>query len=91
MAKHRSKKQIVRDRRRVAELYLTGKYQEDIADELSLSRATVSRDLRPIVDQWQAEAVGDIKRKKMTLRRRQKLMKNQCIILIWREMLLLAT
>ena len=77
MAKHRSKSQKIRDRRNVAELYLAGRYQEEIAVELGLSQATVSRDLRYILAQWQTEAVQDVAKRRAII--------EQKYLLVWRE------
>ena len=68
---------MIRDRRKGAEFYLEGRYQDEIADALGLSQATVSRDLRHILDQWQAEAVKDVKEKKAVIERKYEF--------IWRE------
>lgn len=51
--------QIARDRRRIADLYLQGWIQADIADELHLSQPTVSRDLAALHKQWIASALVD--------------------------------
>lgn len=50
--KRRSTSQLVRDRRRIADLYLQGWLQVDIADELHIDQSTVSRDLKAIQAAW---------------------------------------
>jgi hypothetical protein len=52
--------QIARDRRRVADLYLKGWLQADIAAELSIDQSTVSRDLKALQKAWMASALVDI-------------------------------
>lgn len=57
--KHRSKSQIARDRRRIADLYLQGWLQVDIAEEVGLSNATISRDLKVLQSEWLESALVD--------------------------------
>ena len=58
--KRRSKGQLIRDRRRISDLYLQGVLQIDIADELDISSATVSRDLTHLYKEWQQSSLVDI-------------------------------
>lgn len=57
--KRRSRAQLTRDRRRIADLYLQGWIQADIAAELSISPATVSRDLAALRRDWLESALVD--------------------------------
>lgn len=50
--RRRSNGQLVRDRRRIADLYLKGWLQVDIADDVGLHQSMVSRDLKAIQKQW---------------------------------------
>ena len=59
MAENRSKEKRDADRRRVAALYLQGRYQVDIAAELGIDQSTVSRDLKAIRKEWRASSVRD--------------------------------
>ena len=47
-------------RRRVAELYLLRKTQEEIADETGFSQSTVSRDVNFLIQEWRKDAQADI-------------------------------
>jgi hypothetical protein len=58
--KRRSNGQLVRDRRRIADLYLQGWIQADIADELQLDQSTISRDLKHLYKEWQQSSLIDI-------------------------------
>lgn len=60
MPKRRDPAQLSRDRRRIAEMYLRGAIQADIAKELDIDQSTVSRDLRALQDEWLASALVDI-------------------------------
>jgi hypothetical protein len=60
MTKRRSTSQLARDRKRIAELYLKGWIQADIADDIGVDQSTVSRDLSVLIDEWREEAVKDI-------------------------------
>jgi len=73
----RSPSQVARQRRKIAEMYLQGRYQEEIAAELGLAQSTVSRDLKHLLDEWQEETKGDIDQRKAELK--------QMYSLIWRE------
>jgi predicted transcriptional regulator len=57
--KRRSTAQRVRDRRKIADLYLQGWIQADIADELTISQQTVSNDLKALHGEWLASALMD--------------------------------
>lgn len=59
MAENRSRAKRDADRRRVAALYLQGRYQADIAAELGVDQSTVSRDLAAIRKEWRASSVRD--------------------------------
>ena len=56
--------QIERDRRKIGSLYLRGAIQADIAEELGLSQATVSRDIHALIQDWQRDAARDIGERK---------------------------
>ena len=58
--KRRSNGQLIRDRRRIADLYLRGWLQVDIAAEVGLSQSTVCQDLKALHKQWVASALVDI-------------------------------
>lgn len=60
MAKDRKPAEVERDRRNIARLYLKGEIQVDIAAQLGISQATVSRDIKFIQNEWQTERVYDI-------------------------------
>ena len=60
MSKRRDSAQLERDRRRIAEMYLRGALQVDIAEELHIDQSTVSRDLKALQDEWRASALIDI-------------------------------
>jgi predicted transcriptional regulator len=57
--KRRGKAQVARDRRRIADLYLQGEIQADIAEALEISQATVSRDIKALQGEWLASALVD--------------------------------
>lgn len=57
--RHRSNSEKIRDRRRVAELYLKGWLQADIAKELGRSQSTVGRDLVELRKQWLKSSLVD--------------------------------
>ena len=63
MAK-RSTAQIERDRRNIANYYLQGWLQSDIADKLNLSQPTISRDISVLQEQWRESSLVDIDEKK---------------------------
>jgi transposase len=61
MGTSNSKKlEIKKRRRRVAELYLRGWSQREIADDIDMSVATVNRDLSAIQEQWTESALIDM-------------------------------
>lgn len=57
---HRTKHQIEQDRQIIAELYLKQWRQADIARELGISQATVSRDLLAIQKRWRESSIRDM-------------------------------
>ena len=57
--KRRSNGQLARDRRRIADLYLKGWLQVDIADELELSQSTISNDIKALQGKWLRSALVD--------------------------------
>jgi predicted transcriptional regulator len=62
--KRRSNGQLARDRRRIADLYLQGWIQADIAKEVGIDQSTVSRDLQHLYGEWQQSALVDIDKAK---------------------------
>lgn len=60
MGRQRDPAQIARDRRRIADLYLQGWIQADIAAECEINQSTVSRDLKALHQQWLDSALVDI-------------------------------
>jgi len=58
--KRRSKSQLIRDRRRIADMYLQGKTQADIAEEVGIDQSTVSRDIAALQGAWRESALIDI-------------------------------
>lgn len=58
--KRRKRSQLIRDRRRIADLYLQGWTQAAIGDELHIDQSTVSRDLVALQEAWQESALIDI-------------------------------
>ena len=62
--KRRSPSQIARDRRKMADLYLQGWLQCDIAERLGLSAPTVSNDLRSLQSEWRKSALVDFNKAK---------------------------
>ena len=59
MGKRRDTAQIARDRKRIGDCYLKGWLQADIADELGISQATVSRDIKALQQAWLDSALVD--------------------------------
>jgi hypothetical protein len=57
--KRRSASQLARDRRKIADLYLQGWLQTDIAEELGMSQATISNDIKALQAEWVASAKVD--------------------------------
>ena len=62
--KRRSNGQLARDRRLIADLYLQGWLQADIAGEIGISPATVSRDIKALQKDWLASALIDFDKAK---------------------------
>jgi DNA-binding transcriptional ArsR family regulator len=50
---------IAQRRAKVAEMYLKGRFQWEIADSLGIDQATVSRDLKALQKEWKESAVRD--------------------------------
>ena len=59
MAGRRPDIEIVKRRREVARLYLKGYTQQQIADQLEVSRVTINRDVQAVLAQWQEETSHD--------------------------------
>jgi len=57
--KSRSRSQLERDRKRIAELYLKGWLQVDIADELNLCQPTISSDIKALQKIWLNSSLRD--------------------------------
>jgi len=57
--KRRSKSQWTRDRRKIADLYLQGFIQADIADKIGVCQQTISNDLKSLHKEWIASALVD--------------------------------
>lgn len=55
----RSQTEILQHRAAIAELYLSGATQMQIADELGVSQATISRDIKAIHEAWRESALVD--------------------------------
>jgi len=64
MGKRREPAQIARDRLRIADLYLKGRLQVDIAEEVGVTQATVSRDLKVLHQEWLEDAKIDFDKAK---------------------------
>lgn len=60
MAKPRPKFEASQQRPLIAALYLKGCPQSEIAAQLNLTQATVSRDLKLIQEQWRQSAISDM-------------------------------
>ena len=58
--RRRSKAELIRDRRVLADLYLQGWTQTAIAAEIGMSQQTVSRDLKALHKQWVEAALMDL-------------------------------
>lgn len=52
----RRKSQVIRDRLAIAEMYLAGKRQMEIAEKLNLNQATISRDIAALHKEWRLQA-----------------------------------
>lgn len=57
--RHRSPSQIAKHRKLIAEYYLHGMYQYEIAEEIGLDQATISRDLKAIQKEWLKSTLRD--------------------------------
>lgn len=73
----RSPSQVAKHRRKIAEMYLQGRYQEEIAEALGIAQSTVSRDIKYLLAEWREDAKKDIEQRKAEL--------EQKYIHIWRE------
>lgn len=60
----RTKTVIANRRRFVAEKYLRGMYQSDIAEELGVDQATISRDLTQLRKEWLDRSINHIDQRK---------------------------
>ena len=60
----RSSGQLARDRRRISNLYLCGRLQVDIAEEVGLSVSTVCRDIKALHRDWLKSALVDFDKAK---------------------------
>lgn len=60
----RSKTEITNRRQQVAEMYLRGAYQSQIAEELGIDQSTVSRDLAELRKEWLERSINHIEQKK---------------------------
>ena len=57
--RRRSSSELARDRRKIADLYLKGWIQADIAQEIGMSQATVSNDIKALQQDWLNSALVD--------------------------------
>jgi len=57
--KRRSTSQLIRDRRRIADCYLSGWTQAAIAEELGVSQPTISLDLKALQKNWLESSLID--------------------------------
>lgn len=73
----RSPSQIARHRRKIGELYLKGRHQEEIAQELGIAQSTVSRDLKYLLNDWEQEARQSVEQRKAEI--------EQKYLFVWRE------
>jgi DNA-binding MarR family transcriptional regulator len=64
MGRRRTSAEIARDRRLVADLYLRGYLQSDIAEQLGVNQSTVSRDLKALHQEWLVSAQIDFNQAK---------------------------
>lgn len=56
----RKNTEMAHRRQRVAEMYLRGSYQSEIADSLGVDQTTISRDLLELRKEWQVSALVNI-------------------------------
>lgn len=59
MAGRRPDIEIIKRRKEVARLYLKGYTQQQIADQLDVSRVTINRDVQSVLAQWREETNHD--------------------------------
>ena len=60
----RAKVEMTNRRQQVAEMYLRGMYQADIAEQLKVNQATISRDLAELRKEWLDRSINHIDQKK---------------------------
>lgn len=60
----RNQVEIASRRQRVAEMYLRGAYQNEIAETLGVGQATISRDLAELRKEWLDRSINHIQQKK---------------------------
>ena len=59
-ARKRTKFRIEQDRARIASLYLKGRTQLEVAEELGMTRQMVGYDLEAVKEKWRAQRINDI-------------------------------
>jgi predicted transcriptional regulator len=59
MGRPRDSAQIAAHRRQIADLYLRGRLQAEIAEQVGISQSTVSRDLKALQGEWLRSALMD--------------------------------
>ena len=64
MKSTRKKTELAMRRQQVAEMYLRGKYQTDIASEMNVNQATISRDLAELRKEWLDRSINHIDQRK---------------------------
>lgn len=57
--RRRKSSELARDRRKIADLYLKGRIQADIAQEIGVSQQTISNDLKALHREWLDSALVD--------------------------------
>jgi transcriptional regulator with XRE-family HTH domain len=62
--KTNTRTQIASRRQQVAEMYLRGLYQSDIAEKLGVDQSTISRDLSELRKEWLERSINHIDQKK---------------------------
>lgn len=62
--RRRSATEVERDKLKIANMYLRGIYQAEIAEQIGLSQSTVSRHLHEMQAQWMASSLVDINERK---------------------------
>ena len=64
MPRRRSTSELIRDRRRIADMYLQGQTQTHIAETLGLAQSTISGDISALHREWRKSALIDIDERK---------------------------